>query len=388
MRGRATKGWKKLHLRIKRVQNILETNEIDMAITISPWNVLYISGANITTTREIPDRIALAVVSKDEDPFMIVNSFEETFTQENSWIEQIYSYKGGEFFVEDPTALLAQRLTDLNLENSIIGIEKKRWTVFYYELLKKNLPNAQFVEIEPEIAKIRMIKEIEEIYILEQFAQDTTNSIIQAYETSSIGDREVDIAARMISNLADRGFEQLAFLCMGSGKKSIHPHEFPSEKIIEPGDAIRVDYGGLRKGYYSDCVRMAFAGEPTREQRRIYDAIIAGQQAAIEVIKPGIEVYQLFEACKGAYKEHGVPFHFPHIGHGLGLELHEVPMLIPQTSGSDSMIKLQEGMILNVEPGYFLGTEGFHIEDLILVTSDGYRPLTDLEQRIDPIILE
>jgi Xaa-Pro aminopeptidase len=133
---------------------------------------------------------------------------------------------------------------------------------------------------------------------------------------------------------------------------------------------------------------MAVGGEPNQEQTRLYKGVVAGQQAAIEAIKPGIEVSRLYEACKAAFKEHEVKFHFPHIGHGMGLELHELPMIVPTSAGELSKMRLEEGMVLNIEPGYFLGKEGFHIEDLVLVTSDGYRPLTDLDQRCEPIIIE
>ena len=133
---------------------------------------------------------------------------------------------------------------------------------------------------------------------------------------------------------------------------------------------------------------MAFAGDPSRKQRQIYDAIIAGQQAAIDAIKPGVPVTRPYVACKEAFKKHGVPFHFPHIGHGMGLELHEFPMIVPASAGDPAKILLEEGMVLNIEPGYFRGNVGFHIEDLVLVTSDGCRPLTDLGQRIDPVIIE
>ncbi|MFW9917450.1 MAG: M24 family metallopeptidase [Candidatus Thorarchaeota archaeon] len=374
--------------RIENIRTTLEMNELDATIAISPWNVLYFSGANIMTTSTLPDRIALAAIPKAGNPFMVVNSIEESFTRDNSWITDIYSYVGGEFFVEDPTAILAQQLKELGVGQGRLGIEKKRWSVFYYEYLKKTLPDAQFIEFEPEIAKLRMIKEPEEIQVLEQFARDTTDSIVKAYETTSLGEREVDIAARMIQNLAAHGMDQMVFLCLGSGENSIHPHAFPSERVIEPGDAIRVDYGGLRGGYFSDCVRMAFGGGPNREQTRIYKGVVAGQQAAIEAIKPGIEVSCLYEACKAAFKEQGVTFHFPHIGHGMGLELHELPMIVPASAGELSKMRLEEGMVLNIEPGYFLGKEGFHIEDLVLVTSDGYRPLTDLDQRQEPIVIK
>jgi len=374
--------------RIENVRMALEINELDATIAISPWNVLYFSGANIMTTSTLPDRIALAAVPKAGDPFMVVNTIEESFTRNNSWIKNIHSYVGGEFFVEDPTAVLAQQLKELGLDRGRVGIEKKRWSVFYFEYLRKNLPDVQFVEFEPEIAKLRMIKDSEEIHVLEQFARDTTESIVKAYETSSLGDREVDIATRMIKNLAEHGMDQMVFLCLGSGENSIHPHAFPSEKVIDRGDTIRVDYGGLRGGYFSDCVRMAFGGEPNPEQKRIYKGVVAGQQAAIDSIKPGVEVNHLYEACKTAFKEHGVTFHFPHIGHGMGLELHEPPMIVPTSAGELSKIRLEEGMVLNIEPGYFTGKEGFHIEDLVLVTNDGYRPLTDLEQRLEPMIIE
>jgi len=81
-------------------------------------------------------------------------------------------------------------------------------------------------------------------------------------------------------------------------------------------------------------------------------------------------------------------FHFPHIGHGLGLELHEFPILVPATAGPFSKMRLEEGMVRNIGPSNLLGKEGFHIEDLMLVTSDGCRPLTDLEQHLNPTILE
>src|SRR5439155_25936794 len=129
-----------------------------------------------------------------------------------------------------------------------------------------------------------------------------------------------------------------------------------------------LDYGGHRQGYSSDITRTVFVGEPTEEQRRVYDIVRASQQAGFEAARPGAKAQDVDRAARGVISDAGYGEFFIHrTGHGIGLETHEPPYMV---EGDDT--PLQEGMTFSIEPGIYLaGRFGVRIGDQVTVTSDG-----------------
>ena len=102
------------------------------------------------------------------------------------------------------------------------------------------------------------------------------------------GRREMDVAADLDRLLREHGHDRVDFTIVGSGPNSASPHHRSGERVIAPGDAVVMDFGGVANGYCSDITRTVFVGEPTEEQRRVYDTVRAAQQAAFEAVRPGV----------------------------------------------------------------------------------------------------
>ena len=155
------------------------------------------------------------------------------------------------------------------------------------------------------------------------------------------------------------------------GAGSAVPAPWPSDRTLRAGDLVRVDLGCAVKGYQSDVARMAVMGEPTERQQAQFDAISAGVQGALDAIRPGVSGATVFETAVAATRKAGLPgFDRHHVGHGIGLETSESPMLAPGGGA------LEAGMILRVEAPYYVpGETGLNVKETVLVTRVGAQPL-------------
>lgn len=155
------------------------------------------------------------------------------------------------------------------------------------------------------------------------------------------------------------------------------PHARPTTRTLEDGDLVVIDVGALIDGYHSDMTRSFVVGEPSAEQERWFDLVLASQSAGLERIEPGVSATAVDAACRTVFEEAGCSDLFTHgTGHGVGLDIHEEPFI-----GSTSASILAEGDVVTVEPGlYRVGTGGIRIEDLVVVTATGFENLTSLSK--------
>jgi D-alanyl-D-alanine dipeptidase len=196
------------------------------------------------------------------------------------------------------------------------------------------------------------------------------------------GRREVDVAADLARLLREHGHERVEFTIVGSGPNGASPHHEAGERAIRTGDAVVMDFGGVREGYFSDITRTVFVGEPADEERGVYDVVRAAQQAAYEAIGPGVVAQDVDRAARAVIADAGFGDRFIHrTGHGIGLELHEPPYIV---EGDETV--LREGMTFSDEPGIYLpGRFGVRIEDQVAVTADGAERLNRASR--DPIVV-
>jgi Xaa-Pro aminopeptidase len=187
------------------------------------------------------------------------------------------------------------------------------------------------------------------------------------------------------------GFEGPAFdTIVASGPHAALPHARPGDRVLQAGDLVVLDFGGVCDGYCVDITRTVSVGEPGPEARRLYEAVAESQAAAIRAIRPGAAVTDVDEAARAVLERHGLGPAFSHAtGHGLGLEIHEEPRVGPRRTdipgvppaGRDEA--LEAGVVFTVEPGaYVAGFGGVRIEDDVLVTEDGVAWLTGVPREL------
>ncbi len=238
-----------------------------------------------------------------------------------------------------------------------------------YEKLKAALEDAKLVPTDNIIEKLRYIKdEKEKSYIMkaQEIADSAFSNIIKFIKP---GMTEKQVTAELEYLMKKGGADGPAFdTLLISGKKTSLPHGKPSDKKIDEGDFVTLDFGALYKGYRSDMTRTIAVGGVSERQAKIYGIVKKAQLNALKALKAGINGKVPDDAAREVIGAEGYNDNFGHgLGHGVGLEIHEEPYM-----GKNSKYKLEEGCIVTVEPGIYIpGWGGVRIEDTVLVTKEG-----------------
>jgi Xaa-Pro aminopeptidase len=195
-----------------------------------------------------------------------------------------------------------------------------------------------------------------------------------------MGVSEREVAGAIERAIRSAGYERQAFdTIVASGPNAALPHYRAGTRILQPGDLVVLDFGGVLDGYCSDLTRTVSVGAPTPDARRLHAAVRDAQRAAIEAVRPGVPATGIDAAARDLLQSRGLGEAFGHgAGHGLGLDVHEEPRIGPPRPHS-AFVQLEPGMVFTIEPGaYVPGLGGVRIEDDILVTQEGCEVLTSV----------
>lgn len=266
---------------------------------------------------------------------------------------------------------IAAHVTHLKMRTvlvDVLGVEVWR------ELIKL-LPSYAVIEVNNSFVQaLRAVKDPQEIELVRRAAELTSKGMSAAYDAVKPGAREFEVAAEIEFAMRKRGSGPTAFeTIVASGSSSAFPHGGCSNRQIREGDLVVVDVGSTYNYYCSDMTRTLVAGKPTETQRKIYDVVKSAQQAAFETTKAGVQVAEVDNTARKIIASAGYGGHFVHrLGHGIGLEVHEYPIL-----SSFSREYLAAGNVVSIEPGiYITDFGGIRIEDTVLVQQKGAEKLT------------
>ena len=367
-------------MNIERFKDLLAESGLDGVIANSLENVSYLSGARIVTQRLIPDRLVLLLWPGQGEPTIVMCKGEDVACKDDCRIEDMRTYTE---FVTSPVDLLADAVAEKGLSTGRLGVERRSLPAEFMDQLQERLPRATLVDCADLMDRTRMIKTPEEIDALSAAGRATEQAIHAAFEEATRGDTEKAVADNMASKVTAGGADVLNFMFLGTGLRSFEWHARPGETLLETGHPVHTDVGGSFTGYWSDVARTVFVGQPSPRQRDRYDRLYQVHVETIEGVRPGMRAGDLYSLCEAAFSKADLPFWMAHIGHGLGLGLHEHPMLKPTT---DEL--LMPGMVLCIEPAHYEpDIEGYHIEDLVQVTDDGVKALTDYESAREPLVI-
>ncbi len=224
------------------------------------------------------------------------------------------------------------------------------------------------------IETLRMVKSPDEIAAIRRSVKVCSQAYTQVVKWLRPGRTELEIAAELDHRMRRLGAEAPSFdTIVAVGKRGALPHARPGQTRLEAGDSLLVDMGASVAGYASDMTRVARCGEVTPRLKRIYDAVLEAQLAAIAAVKPGATAHDVDAAARNTLRRRKLDQYFTHsTGHGLGLEIHEAPRL-----GAGSKTVLEPGMAITIEPGVYIeGVGGIRIEDTVLVSASGVEVLT------------
>ena len=288
----------------------------------------------------------------------------------------------------DEILLLRSMQTDLaslvdRLKISELKLESTRVTVSRYQELRKMFPSVTVScdgSLDKAIDEIRVIKsreQVDKIIKAQRISERAFEHILGFIDDTKT---EKEIALELEYFMLRNGADALSFDTIAvSGKNSSLPHGVPSDKKIERGDFITMDYGAVVDFYHSDMTRTVAFGEVSSKQATVYETVLKAQKAGLEMVKPGVACKAVDAVSRDIIKEAGYGDFFGHgLGHGVGVEIHEKPTLNP-----NSCDILTAGHIVTVEPGIYLPDEfGVRIEDMAYVTEDGYINLTSCEKKL------
>lgn len=230
------------------------------------------------------------------------------------------------------------------------------------------------------VEAFRQVKEPEEIERIAAAAAIADRAFDHMLEFIRPGVTEAEIALELEFTMRRNGSDGMPFdPIVASGPNGAHPHAIPGPRAVEVGDLIVLDFGARVGGYCSDMTRTVCVGPASDEQRRLYDAVLAANEAGLAEIRPGRPCVDVDRAGRDVLVERGLGDVFTHgIGHGVGLDIHERPTLGPRSTHS-----LRDHAVVTVEPGVYVeGFAGVRIEDLVVVEGDGYRRLTNAPKEL------
>jgi len=255
-----------------------------------------------------------------------------------------------------------------------IGYEAEHLFCAAMEEWKEKSPSVEFINVEEELGDIRIIKNAYEIEQLRQAEHIGDLVFAEILDYLKPGVTELEIAARLEFAMKMHGASGNSFdPIVASGINSSMPHAVPSNKMLEKGDFVTLDFGCKYNGYCSDMTRTVVIGKASEKQKEIYGIVLEAQQAVLQQVKPGMIGRDIDAIARNIINTAGYEGYFGHgLGHGTGLNIHESPRA---SAKYDKPVTA--GMTLTIEPGiYIKDFGGVRIEDMIVFTEDGYENLT------------
>lgn len=268
------------------------------------------------------------------------------------------------------------QLTDLFKKHKTekIYIEADTMTVSELSVYKEKFPEYRIEEsgiLSKAIGKLRSVKtpcELEKMQRAQDIAEAAFDNALE--NVIKAGATELEVARALDFYMLSHGAEELSFETIAlSGKNTSVPHGVPSDKKIQKGEFVLMDFGAVYDGYHSDMTRTVCVGEPPEEMREVYGIVLEAQKRCLDFVRPGIKCKELDARARDFLKEKGFGEAFGHgLGHSVGLEIHESPA----ANTRDETI-LCENTVMTVEPGVYLPEKfGVRIEDCIYISKNGY----------------
>jgi len=339
--------------RLKRLREYLTKIDLDCILIAKPENRTYFSG--FTGSAGV-----LLVSMKDAKLLTDFRYVEQAVQQAQDFTVVRH---GSELFAD-----LDNEIRRLNVRKVGFEGDFTTWDIY------RKLAGIAAEPVAVQLDELRVVKDPAEIALVKKAVQLADNAFTHVLPYMKPGVSEFDIALELEFNMRQNGAEKTAFdIITASGKRSALPHGRASEKTIEVGDLVTMDFGAVYKGYHSDITRTVVIGQASTRQREMYNLVLLAQLSGLNAVKPGETARNVDAVAREIIVQAGYGDYFGHgLGHGVGLAIHEEPRLSPT-----SQMILAPGMVITVEPGVYLPDwGGIRIEDTVVVTTAGAQVLS------------
>ncbi|HEX7097182.1 MAG TPA: Xaa-Pro peptidase family protein [Acidimicrobiales bacterium] len=354
--------------RIDRLRALFDDAEIDALIVTNLRNVRYLTGFTGTAGH--------LVVTAD-DALLVTD--ERYGTQADEQLQASGVPARAEITTTGQREVTTAALVDcarIGLEAASITWARQR------ELAREWFPDAQLVPTDALVERLRLVKDAGEVARIELAATIADAALDAIRERLLDGPTEAELALELDTEMRRRGASERSFeTIVASGPNGAKPHARPGTRRIRRGDLVVIDFGAMVDGYRSDMTRTLMVGEPSEQQRRLLDVVTAAQAAGVAAVGPDVAAREVDAACREVIATAGWGDWFVHgTGHGVGLDIHEAPWVNARSAAT-----LAAGHVVTVEPGVYLPeVGGVRVEDTVVVTEEGNRPLTRAPK--DPIV--
>ncbi len=363
--------------RFAHLQQLMNENGIS-AIALNPGPTLaYLTGLNF----HLMERPTVFIYKNGTEPLLILPELEQLKLASSRIHLQAVPYN------DDPStwpAIFSRALNSLELGGTKIGVEPVRLRFLELDYLRQAVPSALFVSAEQVLGGLRLYKDAGEIAEMRRAAAIAQQSLLDVLPMVNPGVTEKAIAAELTIQLLRNGSDpELPFQpIVAGGPNSANPHAAPTDRPLQNGDLLVIDWGARSNGYCSDITRTFAIGSIDQELKAIYDIVQQANSAGRAAGKPGAAAGDVDDAARTVIEHAGYGAHFTHrTGHGLGLEDHESPYIF-----AANRQVLAAGMTYTVEPGIYLpGKGGVRIEDDMAVTQTGSESMTDLPRELQTL---
>ncbi len=343
--------------RIKRIQNFLKEDE--SAIVLSDSNRLYLTGFRSS---------AGIVLITRKSAFLIIDF--RYFEKAKSVITALETRLLTDTKTQLSDIFQSEKIKKVHLETDFVDIARYQKFCSDFENLEISLESG-FSNL---LNRLRMVKDGNEIEFIKSAQNITDKAFSYILGRIEAGRCEKDIALDLEFFMRKNGAENVAFDTIAvSGKNSSLPHGVPTDKPLEKGDFLTMDFGAKYRGYCSDMTRTVAIGQISDKQRKVYETVLNAQELALSEISPSRVCKEIDAVSRNYINENGFEGCFGHgLGHSVGIDIHESPSF-----NTRDMTVLESGMVLTVEPGIYLENEfGVRIEDMVIITDKGYENIT------------
>lgn len=336
-----------MNARVERLRDEMERLEVVSFLVSNPVNVRYLTGF------------------ESSNAFVLVEHDEVLLLTDGRYAEAARAVAGVDVQIveRDFVPGLAKRLGEL--ADGPVGFESDHLTVSRHAHLVS--AGVDLVPVAAVPLTLRAVKEPGELDAIRKAAQAVDRVLARFAGEQFVGMKEAEVAWRIVEAIHDEGADDVSFPpIVGSGPNAALPHHHPGDRKLGAGETIVVDLGAKVDGYCSDCTRTFATGELSDELRDAYEVCRRAQQAALDEVKPGADTQALDAIARMEIEAAGHEV-LHGLGHGVGLDVHELPVLRQTAPGS-----LTAGNVVTIEPGVYLaGRGGVRIEDLVVVTEEG-----------------
>ena len=360
--------------RFDKLNASLKTSGLD-AVILNPGPTLtHLSGLHF----HLMERPVVLLFAKGQTPAIVLPELELQKVASLPYELQVFAY------TENPSEwgdVFRKATQALGLEGKRIGVEPRQLRLLEFRYVKDGAPEADYPDASDVLSGLRLRKDKTEVDAMRGAVKIAQNALEATIPMIKVGMTEKELASELVMQLLRQGSDpEMPFApIVSGGPNAANPHASPSDRKLQVGDLLVVDWGAAYEGYISDLTRTFAVGEVDDEYQKIHKIVQEANAAGRAAGKPGVPCAAVDKAARDVIEQAGYGVYFTHrTGHGIGMEGHEEPYM-----RGDNMQLLEPGMAFTVEPGIYLpNRNGVRIEDNVVITETGADVLSDMPREI------